>query len=375
MIDPSIYSERRSRVASWLSECGIACARFEDFEGMRSSSVRYLSGHPSDAFLVVTADNRSILVAWDVNMAAHCASVDEVLTYTDFARKDTRATIAVLGKLGIRPGAKVALSNSISYLRFIDFTSELADWDLLCEEEGVDALVRSMRSVKDSGELAVYREAVRITDLLMDRIESGVRDGKLATEIDVGLFIEREARMLGCEGTGFDTIAAGPARSFGIHAVPPCGAGPFGTDGMSILDFGLRLEGLTTDVTMSFLRGDLGQERAQMVTLVEEAHRLAIGMCAPGVATKAIATAVTQHFAAAGMTMPHALGHGVGLEAHEAPGVNMREENAAVLEPGQIITIEPGLYHPELGGVRLEDDVLITETGCEVLTHSRIVRL
>jgi Xaa-Pro dipeptidase len=73
--------------------------------------------------------------------------------------------------------------------------------------------------------------------------------------------------------------------------------------------------------------------------------------------------------------MPHGLGHGVGLEAHEAPAVRSRADNAAILAPGHIITIEPGLYDPELGGVRLENDVLITAEGAEVLTHSRIVRL
>jgi Xaa-Pro dipeptidase len=73
--------------------------------------------------------------------------------------------------------------------------------------------------------------------------------------------------------------------------------------------------------------------------------------------------------------MPHALGHGIGLEAHEAPGVNVRASNTAILVPGNIITLEPGLYHPEFGGVRLENDVLITENGCKVLTKSRIVSL
>ena len=73
--------------------------------------------------------------------------------------------------------------------------------------------------------------------------------------------------------------------------------------------------------------------------------------------------------------MPHSLGHGIGLDAHEAPMLSMRASSDALLQPGHIVTIEPGLYHPELGGVGLENDVLITETGAEVLTHSRIVRL
>jgi Xaa-Pro dipeptidase len=80
-------------------------------------------------------------------------------------------------------------------------------------------------------------------------------------------------------------------------------------------------------------------------------------------------------FGEAGFVMPHALGHGVGLEAHEAPALRSREDNADVLAPGQIVTVEPGLYDPGLGGLRLEDDILITGSGREVLTASRIVRL
>ncbi len=375
MIDPSVFEARRKRVAAYLAGKGIAAARFEDFEGMRGRSVTYLSGHPGDAFLVVTADARSVLVPWDLNMAQKCACVDEIIPYTSFGRKATAATLAVAHKLGIPDGSRIALSSGTSYLRYIDFVGALEDYDMVCEEDGVDEFVLGMRAVKDSGELELYREASRITDLLMDGIEAGVRSGKLTTEVDVALYIERQARILGCEGTGFETLAAGPGRSFGIHAVPAYGSGPFATDGMSILDCGLKLGGYTTDITMTFVRGDPGVERERMISLVREAYDSGIAMCAPGVATRDIAAKADGIFSSAGQAMPHALGHGVGLEAHEAPGVNLREENRAVLEPGNIITIEPGLYHPDLGGVRLENDVLITETGHEVLTHSRIVRL
>jgi Xaa-Pro dipeptidase len=112
-----------------------------------------------------------------------------------------------------------------------------------------------------------------------------------------------------------------------------------------------------------------------MIQLVKDAYDMGVAACAPGVATRDIAKKVDDFFAAAGYTMPHALGHGIGLEAHEMPGINLREENHAVLKPGTIVTIEPGLYHPDFGGVRLENDVLVTESGRKVLTSSRIVEL
>jgi Xaa-Pro dipeptidase len=180
---------------------------------------------------------------------------------------------------------------------------------------------------------------------------------------------------MGAEGMGFETLAAGPTRSFGIHAFPTFTAGPFANMGLSILDFGARFEGYTSDVTMSFVDEAIGLEQKTMIELVEEAHSIAIAACGPGVPFLKVATLVDDLFKKAGWSMPHSLGHGIGLDAHEAPALSMRALPNACMEPGQIITVEPGLYDSERGGVRLEDDVLITNNGAEVITHSRIVRL
>ncbi|PKL06327.1 MAG: aminopeptidase P family protein [Spirochaetae bacterium HGW-Spirochaetae-9] len=337
--------------------------------------MRYLCGQPGDAFLIVTAEASSALVAWDRTMADRMASVDTVYSYTDFGRNSAEAMRFVLGELGIPKGQKLELPAATPYPAFVDSVGALDEWDLVCESGGIDARVMEMRSLKDSGELAIYETVSALTDRLIGLIEEGVRSGRLATELDVALFIEKEARSAGAEGTGFDTLAAGPARSFGIHAFPNYGAGPFATKGLSILDFGIVIDGYTSDVTMSFVRGPLAKEQETMVRLVKEAHDRAIKACAPGVAARDVAAVVDHFFAAEGFSMPHALGHGIGLEAHEAPGINMREGNTAILRPGTIVTIEPGLYHPEFGGIRLEDDILITDTGHRVLTSSRIVEL
>jgi len=372
--------ERVSKLAGRLAADGIAAALFEDAEGRRDQAIRYLTGQPGDALLVVTAEGATVLVAWDVNLARLLAGAREgfagqILAFTDFERLPLRALAEVLIRLGVPAGSKIELPSTFAYLRYIDFVEGLPDYDLVCRADGLDGHVQDMRSIKDQDELAIYRRAVAATDGIIDAIEAGVRSGSIKTELDAALFIERASREAGLEGPGFETLAAGPSRSWGIHAFPPFGDGPFATEGMSILDFGVKLEGYTTDVTMSFLRGPLGSERERMVALVERAHAEAIAMLAPGVSCRAVALHVDEIFAEAGLAMPHGLGHGVGLDAHEAPFFRSRQDCADVLAPGQIVTIEPGLYHPELGGVRLEDDVLITEGGREVMTKSRIVRL
>jgi Xaa-Pro dipeptidase len=369
------YAARRGRVAERLAADGIGAALFEDAEGCRDLAIRYLSGQPGDALLVVGADGRSILVAWDVNLAHLMASADEIIAYTDFGRSPSCALGAALERMGVQKGAKVELPSAFAYLRYIDFVEVLSDYDLVCRAGGVDATVRASRSVKDSAELEIYRRAANITNGVMDEIEAGVRSLSIKTELDAALFIERAGRQAGCEGTGFETLAAGPSRSWGIHAFPPYGAGAFGTEGMSILDFGLKFEGYTTDVTMSFVRGELGPGRERMIKHVERVHDETIAMMKAGESCRAIALRADEIFAEAGLVMPHALGHGIGLQDHEAPSIRSREDNVDRLEVGQIVTTEPGLYDPELGGVRWEDDILITPMGHEILTTSRIVRL
>ena len=371
---------RLSHVAERLGAEGIAAALFEDAEGRRDQAVRYLTGQPGDALLVVAADGGSILVAWDLNLAQKLASVGElqageILDYADFDRLPLRALAALLTRLGVSEGSRIELPSTFAYPRYIDFVEGLPNYDLVCRAKGVDDFVRSLRAVKDPGEIEIYRRNAAITNGIIDEIEAGVRSGGIATELDAALFIERAGRAALCEGLGFETLAAGPSRSWGIHAFPSYGAGPFATEGMSILDFGLRLEGYATDITMSFVRGALGSEGEKMLSLVERAHEEAIAMLAPGAACRDVALRIDAIFAEGGLAMPHSLGHGIGLDAHEAPIIRNRDDCVDVLAPGHIVTAEPGLYHPDLGGLRLEDDVLITETGHEVLTKSRIVRL
>jgi Xaa-Pro dipeptidase len=366
---------RRSRVAGYLQSEDIGAALFEDVEGRRDPAIRYLTGHPGDALLVIAADGRSLLIAWDLSLARLLANADEMLAYTDFARLPLKALAEALARLGIPKGSKVELPSTLAYPRFIDYVEGLPDYDLLCRRDGVGAELNAYRAIKDESEIAIYRKASGITNGLIDVVEESVRSGRAETELDVALLIERSSREAGCEGTGFETLAAGPTRSWGIHAFPAYGRGPFANEGMSILDFGLRLEGYTTDVTMSFVRGDLGKKGKRMLALVERVHDESIARLAPGISCREIARAADEVFEEEGYAMPHALGHGIGLEAHEAPALRNREDNCGVLAAGQIVTVEPGLYHPELGGLRYEDDILITATGHEVLTRSRIVRL
>ena len=377
------YNRQRQRsFFQILREKKIDVAFFEDTEGRRDPSLRYFTGQPSDALLVLTAEGQSILIPWDVNMAQEMATVDAILPYTEFGRTATNALSQVLKQLELPSTVTIELPPSLPYPIYEKYQQAITqalgtskEIHLLCRENGVHQDAVNMRAIKDQYEINCIKRASAITDNLILLLEEGVRSGTITTEMDAALLIEGECRKAGCEGTGFDTLAAGPERSFGIHCFPPYTAGAFPATGLSILDFGVVVEGYTSDVTLTFAKGPLTPEQEKQLELVQKAYDAALEKYKNGRAIKDAAQIVDDIFAQAGRTMPHSLGHGYGLEAHEWPTVRTTQPPEALFRPGMVVTLEPGLYDTKLGGCRLENDILITPEGNEVLTKARIIRL
>lgn len=370
------YSERLAKIWDWMAEEGIYLLVLEDAEGRRDQNIRWLTGFPGDALLFLSLDRKAILAAWDLNLAKIYAGQAPVLiaAYNEFGRQPCKAIAGVSQSLGIPAGSKIEIPSVTPYPVFLDYVGELTDYDILCRQNGSAAEFRKLRAVKDEEEIAITKKAAEITNELIDLLEKNVREEKIKTEAEAALFIELESRKLGCEGTSFETLAAGPERSYAIHAFPAWTCAPFGGQGLSILDFGVKYHGYCTDVTLTFAR-DLNPKQEKLVSLVEKAAKLALPMAHNGTAAKDIAAAVDALFARTKKQMPHGLGHGIGLQEHEYPVIRNRSDNEWILEPGMLFTIEPGLYDPLLGGCRLENDILVTENGPEVLTTARIIRL
>ena len=369
-----------------MTRNGVFAAVLEDFEHQRSSSVRWLSGHPMDALLFLFASGRSVLVPWDINVANERSVVTQVIPYSEFKRSFKEAVTTVLKSGGVEaavggPRARrtVELAERTTHLRYQELKADLPGAEILVRADGLEAFLTRSRAVKDAREIQAVERAADVTNRVLEQIEDRLRqagsNGSLR-EIELAQLIEREAFSLGAEGLGFETLAAGPSRSWGIHPFPPCSAGPFGGPGLSILDFGIKVDGYTSDVTLTLAVGRLSSEQERLIELVSDAYHAAAAAVKPGVSPQEPARRAQEIFSAAGKVMPHSLGHGIGLDAHEAPLLRSQGESPdPSLLPGMVVTIEPGLYDPQLGGVRWENDVLVTETGARVLTRSRILRL
>ena len=370
-----MYTERRARVARFMKQNGIGAAVFIDSEEKRESAVRYLSGHINDAVLIVFDDAYSVLVPWDEIMAKRYAFADKVVPYTKYKNTAIDAVKAVLSESGHLKNKKVELPPSTTYPEFLKYVDALEGCDIHCRENSVHHYVTELRMIKDEYEIACTKEAARIGDLIIDTVEEGIKSKKLVTETDVALLIERECREYGCERTGFDTLAAGPDRSWGIHCFPNYTSGKWADSGLSILDFGVVVNGYTSDTTVTVARGKLSAAQEKLVDLVQKAYDECLKLYKPGLSIRDAAIKADEVFAAEKRKMPHGLGHAIGLEIHEPPRVNLKAAETLVFKPGMIVTLEPGLYDEELGGCRLENDVLITDSGNEVITHSRIIKL
>lgn len=368
-----IYAARREKLFAFMKENKITAAVFEDTEGRRDLSVRYFTGHPSDALWICSSDGKNTLVPWDENLAKERSVDVKIVPYNKYDRKNIEAVREILKSFKKNdPRLKIEVSPATPYPLFLKYVDALQGWDVLCRENSVHDFVLSLRACKDEYEIECTKEAARVGDLIIEKIENGIDDGSIKTEMDVSLLIERELRLNGCERNGFDTLAAGSSRSFAIHAFPGYTSAPWPGKGLSILDFGVVFEGYTSDTTLTVVK-DATDEQKKLVELVEKAAKEALPYYKNGEKIKMAGLVADEVFKKAKREMPHTLGHGIGLEIHEFPRVSAKQTDDLVFKPGMIVTLEPGLYDSKLGGVRLENDVLVTENGNEVITHSKII--
>lgn len=376
MIDSTRYRSRQQQICDYLGAENFDVGVILDFEGLCNQSLRYLSGQPEDALLLLFAKGESLLVPWDVPMARSLATADKLIPYETYGRSIFECITTIFQERHI---GRAELSGILSYPVVKALKEALPEVEMECRDSGIDETIHVMRMVKDSEEIELLRQACLITDALIEAVPGLLDEAEIVSEVQVALYLEAEARKRGAEGMGFDTLAASAKRSFAIHCFPNFTSDRFGTEGFSILDFGVRFAGYTSDVTITVARGPLNSKQEAMATAVQQAYELALTLCEPGADPVLVGNQVQEFFENRGFHMPHSLGHGIGLDAHEAPLFRRSKRNDGQEKPrltnGMVFTVEPGLYDPEQGGIRLENDFLCTEQGAEVLTSARILYL
>ena len=371
------YKQRQQKIYSYLRKEGLDIAVLADLEGRRNPSLRYLTSYPADALLFLSSWGECFLIPWDENLAAEFASVDKIIPYNSYKRTFSKAVQSLAAGWKLKAGSRIELSGKFPYPAMAELRAALPDMEVVCSYQGLDSLLLKLRGIKDDSEIQAMQKACQISNEIVRGIEELLADksGNLR-ELDIAQYIDSEARIRGAEGTGFETLVAAANRSFAIHAFPAYGSELIGEQGFSVIDFGVKYRGYTSDVTITVIHGPLSKLQQKMVESVSEIYELALSLIDIRIPTGEIALKIDEAFAKWGFKMPHALGHGIGLAAHEAPFLRMEDQNSSVvLQEGMIFTVEPGLYHPEAGGIRLENDILMTSHGLKVMTNSRIIEI
>lgn len=265
----------------------------------------------------------------------------------------------------IKPGELSFEGSVVTYDTFVALRRAVKGVKL----KAVKGLVESVRQVKDPVEIESLTQAARIAEegfkearRLLKRVDRGI------TEIQVSEAISGVLKKKGAQGPSFDIIVASGARSALPHGAATdkrIKKGEF-----VVVDMGSIFNGYHSDATRTFVTGKPTKKQKEIFTIVREAHDLAIVAVRPGVRASVIDRAAREHIERAGYAkfFGHGTGHGVGLNVHEGPNIGPKSDDRVV--EGMVFTIEPGIYIPGFGGVRIEDMVLVTNSGCNILTKS-----
>lgn len=328
---------------------------------MRKANIRYVSGFTgTDSYVILSPQGRIFITdsRYTEQAEQECPEFEIFQHRNDTSLEETVALICRkynIKKLGFE-------QDFITFGIYDKIRKDLVGIDFI----PTWGIVENVRSVKESSEIKLIKMAAQIADDAFKDILSFIKPG--SRESDVERELEYLLKKKGAFSVSFPTIVASGPRSSLPHAFPTdrqIKMGDFIT-----LDFGALYEGYCSDMTRTVVIGEPNAKQKEIYEIVRKAQEAGVRAVRAGVRgidADQFARDVIEK-AGYGKYFGHGLGHGIGLEIHEEPNLNKRNQKA--LPAGAVVTVEPGVYLPNWGGVRIEDSVLVTPDGCEILTHS-----
>jgi Xaa-Pro aminopeptidase len=329
-------------------------------------NVRYLTGFTGSAGLLLVLADRLVFATdgrYQVQSADQLAATGVEADFrigTVPAQRDAlREAASGVARLGLEAG-------SVTWAAQRAYAS---DWFAAAELVPTTGLVEELRRVKDAGEVARIAEAARIADEALEAVKPVLLEKP--TEAEFGRALDFEIRRLGASGNSFETIVASGPNGAKPHHRPSDRTIEAGE--LIVLDFGAMVDGYCSDMTRTVCvgqpRSDVLTRMAEVVAASQAAGVAAVRAGVTGVEVDRVCRDTIADLEPSWRdAFVHGTGHGVGLDIHEAPGVGSTSTDT--LAVGHVVTVEPGVYLPEHGGVRIEDTVVVTDTGCTPVTHS-----
>ncbi len=324
------------------------------------NNIRYLSGYCGDTGIYYLSANKKVILT-DFRYIYQAQDEAKECEVIDVARDGYAKNIAMLAKAeGV---ARIGIeADHVLVSSYKAWQKELENIELV----PVDAELENLRTIKTEDELSKIRRAEQIGDIVFEEICKIIKPGM--TELEIAAHLEFGLKMNGASGNSFDPIVASGVNSALPHAVPtskPVTEGDFLT-----MDFGCIYEGYCSDMTRTVVIGKASDRQREIYNVVLQAQEAVLAQVRAtmkGMEADTIARDIINKAGFEGC-FGHGLGHGVGLNIHEEPRASQKYDG--ILLPNMTLTVEPGIYIKDFGGVRIEDLVIITENGCENLTHS-----
>jgi Xaa-Pro aminopeptidase len=347
----SDYSRRRA-----LAFSALVGRRLDALLVSSPASIRYLTGFTGSRGLLVLLPGAARLLT-DARYKLQAAAETGCKVSAVRGSLLTAAARSFPGKrtrLGFSP-------RHLSHEEFLDLAGQVRSGVKLIPDGG---LVETLRMVKSPREIELLRLSARLNSEAFSRAVSVIRPG--VSELDLACEIDHLSRKLGAEKPAFETIVAFSAHSAMPHA--SAGAKTLSRNELVLIDMGAFRQGYASDMTRMVFAGSPGRRVRKVYGAVLEAQLAAVAAVRDGVTAGSVDRAARRVLRAHGSerAFVHACGHGLGLEIHEAPRLGKGDKTR--LEVGMAITVEPGVYLQEFGGIRIEDTVVVTRNGCEILT-------
>lgn len=323
-------------------------------------NIRYISGFSGSAANILLTKEKNYFISDFRYKTQSSAEVDQEFEIIIFAQNSMLFLKDLITKHDLkRIGFE---SNFMTYADVENLRNDFKETEFV----PVDSLIEKIVIIKNEYEIGLTKKAVEITDKTFSELLKIIKPG--LSEREISAHISYLQKMYGADGDSFDPIVASGERSAFPHARPT--DRKIRNNELLKLDFGCTVNGMKSDMTRTIAVGKISDECKKIYNIVKQAQQLALDKAKAGVSTKELDSYARNFIKEKGYgdNFGHGLGHGLGYDIHEKPALNERTDY--ILEENNIVTIEPGIYVEGLGGVRIEDDIVIKENGCEILNKS-----
>ena len=326
-------------------------------------NIGYISGFTGSAAQALIAPEEALFITdsrYTLRAQAECAGFEIVETpqgsggYGE-ALKTVLSARPHIRRLGFEGG-------HVTVSQFEAFRALVPELEWIATSDKVETL----RLVKDAEEIALIQNAITVAESAFLSVKSLLTPG--TREQDFALELEFAMRRLGASGAAFEAIVASGTN--GAHPHHHAGPRPLAAGDFVTIDWGAAVNGYNSDITRTFALRSVTSKQREIYAIVLEAQQKAIAAIQPGKTGREIDAVARDYIASHGYgeAFGHSLGHSLGRSVHDGPGFSVRTDTL-ILKPGMVLTVEPGIYLENWGGLRIEEDILVTEDGCEILTR------